>query len=234
MKEKSEQAKSFAITLVFAISILILVISVINVSKYNIVGKAFYTPIKVYGTVSPELLDGTEMIFKVNNLEIAATLLKDSKYGYEPEIVFQMDNPSTPQKEGYAQGDTVQVYFEEVETIEYVYFTEGGNQKDINIPVSKREDIANRAAQAILLCEPIWGCTGWSNCIDSAQTKVCIDKNDCRFQPGKPDESRKCSIPPKYEQPKAIEQESLLPYLFLALVIIFIVGGMIIYKFKKH
>lgn len=235
MKEKIKQVKSFVITLFLAVSILILVVSVINVSKYNIVGKVFYTPIKVYGIVSPELLDGTEMIFKVKDLEIAATLLKDSKYGYEPELIFIMDNPSTSQKEGYAEGDIVKVYFEGVETIDYSHFISGGNQRDINLPVSKREEIANRAAQAILLCEPVWGCTGWSNCIDSVQTRVCIDKNNCRFEPGKPDESRRCSIPPKYEQPAPVTKEiSLYPFIFLALIVLFIVGGIIIYKIKKH
>jgi len=43
-------------------------------------------------------------------------------------------------------------------------------------------------------CTPEWECTEWSACIDGIQTRVCIDKNDCGTNTGKPVEEMTCKV----------------------------------------
>ena len=42
-------------------------------------------------------------------------------------------------------------------------------------------------------CEPLWQCSGWSECTDGVQTRNCEDQNFCDFQYNKPNELQGCS-----------------------------------------
>jgi hypothetical protein len=41
-------------------------------------------------------------------------------------------------------------------------------------------------------CKEDWTCTDWSECINSIQTRTCVDKNDCGTTANKPEEAQKC------------------------------------------
>ncbi len=198
-----KQAKGFFLVCVFALGVLILTVSVINVSKNNIVGRAFYRPVEIYGEVSPALPDETMISFKVREVDVASTTLKNSSYGIEPKVFLKMDDPETEEKEGYAEGDVVELYIEGVKVVEFSYFEEWATEKNINIPASKRVEISERAAQSEIrrLCAPMWQCDTWSDCVDGMQNRRCTDIRNCGTEEGEPEESRTCIVPPTIEQP---------------------------------
>lgn len=171
------------------------------------VGKAIYSPIQVYGEIAPTPPDRTKISFKVDGLEIASGEIKNGRYGYEEDLFFKMDDLKTAEKEGYSRGDIVKVYIEDTEIAESSYFET--MPRNLEIPASKREEIFNNIAK-IALCEPMWECSEWSGCVDNIQARTCIDKNKCRFEKGKPAESKECIIQPGYELPLAEEKKEVL------------------------
>ncbi|RLC61889.1 MAG: hypothetical protein DRI48_10215 [Chloroflexi bacterium] len=46
----------------------------------------------------------------------------------------------------------------------------------------------------VCTCTEDWDCTAWSECINSKQTRVCTDLNNCGTSATKPDESKDCSV----------------------------------------
>lgn len=238
------QVKSFFLTLFFAAIVLIVTVNVIKISQENVIGKAFYMPIQIYGAIEPGLPDGTIISFRLNGIEIASTEIKNNTYGYDEKIFFEVDDESTIRKEGYAERDIVRVYIEDIEVIELSYFEPGENEKYINIPVSKRNLIATKAAYAAIerSCIPNWQCEEWSECINGAQTRTCVDVNECGTEQGKPEQERECEIEPIVEEPFRImdfitAEWFLTGILFIALTIslIFLIRKVIWeYKVEKY
>ncbi|MBD3354481.1 hypothetical protein GF361_00670 [Candidatus Woesearchaeota archaeon] len=225
MKEKLKEIKSLFSVMLFAVGVLILTVSMINVANENIAGRASYNKIKAYGNVYPSLPDGTDISFRVGRVEIASAALQDDKY---PVVSFKMDDPTTIPVEGYSPGDTVDVYLAGIKTVEFSYFNSITNKKDINIPASKRKDISTAAAKAAInrSCTPNWNCSDWSECVDGEQTRVCTDLNGCGREEKKPAEKRSCVEAPDIEQPKPMKVDKGLWILalFIVLVIAFIVS----------
>ncbi|MBD3248661.1 hypothetical protein GF336_01310 [Candidatus Woesearchaeota archaeon] len=199
---KNEEFKSYILISVFALLILSIGFGMVNLAGYgNIAGRAYHyeQPTKVYGEVVPSLQDGAMISFKVDGLEIASAQLKDSRFGYDEKVAFKMDNPATSKKEGYAEGDSVDVYIEDIKIAEISYFNTV-NEKDITIPASKRAEVSTAVAEA-LLCKSDWECSEWSRCENGGQTRECIDLNDCRLKGEKPIEKRACEEPVEYTEP---------------------------------
>jgi hypothetical protein len=235
-KERLNQAKHFMLIIVFAVGVLIVTVSLLNMSKQNIAGKAFYRPVEIYGEVSPDLPDGTQISFVVGQIEVASTVLKNNTYGYDPKLYFKMDDPMTLKIEGYAKGDTAKVYIENVYVVEYSYFDPWATKKDIMIPASKRVEISNRAAESAIRrgCSPNWQCGEWSACSNSLQTRKCIDMMNCGFDDGKPTETRNCAGRAPVEQPA---QEGGFPWnwLFVVLFVFLAVGFFVnVYRRAKY
>jgi Ca2+/Na+ antiporter len=196
-ENKFEKIKSFTLTLVFALVVLVLVVMIINlarISNHNIVGRAFYSPIKIYGNVIPELPDGTEISFKVGNQVIASTSLKNNSYGHDPELYFEMDDPSTTVKEGYDEGDIINIYVAGVDVNEFSYISSVAMEKNIIIPSSKRSEVSTKAAYAAFekRCVPQWSCGVWSDCVDGLQKRVCVDIMGCGIGEGRVTETKNC------------------------------------------
>jgi len=208
MKENLQKAKSFALTIGFAALILIIAVNVVKISQSNIIGRAYDGPVQIYGTIEPALPDGTIIVFKLNGIEVARDLLKNSTYGYDEKLFLILDDETTVKKEGYTEGDIVGVYIEDIRVIELSYFNIGMNKKDINIPVSLRNEIAAKAALAVIQrgCEPKWQCEEWSECIFNKQTRTCIDVNECRIEYKKPAEERECETKLITEEPLGIRE----------------------------
>jgi hypothetical protein len=206
----------------------VLFFSLLNISNSNLAGRAYYTPIQVYGKISPGLPDGTRISFRVMNTEIASALLKNNTYGEDSKMYFSMDDISTTAKEGYMPGDIVRVYIEDVEVAEYSYFEGISNRKDINLPVDKRTEISTKAALLAMQrsCTPEWQCSEWSKCAEGVQTRVCNDINNCGILENKPDESTSCTMPPSIEQPITEERtkDKTLGIIITAILAIGIIG----------
>ena len=166
----------------------------------SLTGKAV-TPIHVYGEIKPSLPDGTEITFKVGNIEIGKSMIYDNLYG--EDLYFLMDNPKTTDKEGYLPGDKVEVYIEEILIMELSHFSTNDYERDIIIPVSKRAEITQKALTETIGCDPEWQCSNWGECVDGEQNRKCVDIKECRFN-GKPAEKRKCELTPIYEEPSYV------------------------------
>jgi len=235
-KQHLNQVKSFALTLIWAVSILVIVTNVLNYSNQeNIVGKATYEPLQVFGTISPGLPDGTEISFKIRNLEIASTTLTNNAYGYEEDLFFMMDDFSTSAKEGYAPGDKVTFYIEDIMIAEISYFSGINVKKDLIIPASKREEVSTKAALAVLerSCDPIWQCSAWSTCNNGIKTRECTDLNDCGIMQEMPNESASCSLPALIEQPMPSAEKETVVGTIIAIVIASLIVLFIIYTVKR-
>ena len=228
-KEHVQQAKGYLITIIFAVFVMILVLSVINISTNNIAGKAFYQPMQIYGRVLPDLPDGTNISFAVGQLEIASAFVKDGEYGFDEKVIFKMDDDATPEKEGYAPGDIVTVYIERIEVQEFSYFSSLVNKRDIKITASKRIEVTNAAQDAVLRrnCVPIWNCDTWTACENGLQTRQCVDVMNCIREDGRPEESRTCALTPIIV-PSGTE-EKRIPYgsLFIVIFLLVVIGFMI-------
>lgn len=44
------------------------------------------------------------------------------------------------------------------------------------------------------VCEELWECTGWSECVDEEQARTCTDKNECGTTENKPAETQVCEM----------------------------------------
>ncbi|MEE9525533.1 MAG: hypothetical protein V3V78_02900 [Candidatus Woesearchaeota archaeon] len=194
----------------------------------NITGMAVYSPIQVQGTIYPGLPDGTEIDFKVGYRGVASTTLKDSGYGYEEKVIFEMDDPTTAKIEGYAPGDIVNVYIMDVGVVEFSSFEGIVNEKNIHIPASKRFEVANKAAYAVVKrsCVPSWQCGEWSACVNDMRTRICSDMNNCGVEDDKSAESEVCTTKvPLLESPLAtIKDKISFEVVILGLVVIMLIG----------
>jgi hypothetical protein len=244
MNNKLNEVKSIALTLLFAVVVLIFTVNVVKESQQNIVGRAFYSPIQIYGKIEPALPDGTKISFRLNGLEVVSTEIKNSSYGYEERLFFLVDDESTLKREGYREGDIVGIYIEDIRVGELSYFKPGPNEKYINIPVSKRNLIASKSAFAVIerSCEADWQCEEWSECINGIQTRNCADINKCETEEGKPEQRRECEIGPLTEEPFRIKdfitaEWILTVSLFIILTISFILlirKAVWEHKIRKH
>jgi len=247
MKQKInylKQARGFFLTLIFAVVVLIVTVNAVKISQHNIVGKAFYNPIQVYGTIEPALPDGTKISFKAGDVEIASTVLNNSMYGYDPKLFFKIDDETTLKREGYREGDVVKFYIEDIEIAEFSYCAPGMNKKDINIPTSKRVEVSTKTAKADIerTCRPVLQCGEWSECVNNIQTRSCIDAFECGTEEGKPEEARECRIEPVVEEPLGIMDfittEWILTvslFIILTVSLIFLIRKAIwIHKIRKY
>ncbi|MBW2981255.1 hypothetical protein KY343_00100 [Candidatus Woesearchaeota archaeon] len=215
------KVKSLLLTLIFAITVLVFAVNIAKVSQENIIGRAFYSPIQVYGTIEPALPDGTIISFRLNGIEVLTASLKNNSYGYKEKLYLNVDDESTIEKEGYKEGDVVGVYIEDVKVADLSYFEPGPNEKYFNIPVSIRNLITIKAAYAAIErgCMPNWQCEEWSECINSIQTRICIDVNECDTEKEKPEEQVTCEMPAE----KTFGIIDMITFEFILSIVLFII-----------
>ncbi len=85
------------------------------------------------------------------------------------------------------------------------------------------------------VCSENWACSGWSECVDDVQTRVCSDKNNCRTTANKPSIRQSCveilgagNQSGRGETGGVIENINLNWKLILLIGGIAIVGGLIV------
>jgi len=144
-------------------------------------------PIQVYGGLSKDIPDGTEISFKVGDLEIGSGTIDDNKYGYEPDLVFlEVDDVATSEKEGYAGGDSIDVYIEDVKVLEgmpvegeliNVDITISDSDYNAIVPEDDEDEIIRRIGTGGG-CFERWNCTEWTSCINGKQTRDYVYVED--------------------------------------------------------
>lgn len=226
-KEAIGKSREFLFILLIAVAVLLVAVSITNISQENIAGRAFYHPMKMYGEIQPDLPDGTKIEFKVSgHIDIAETEINDNAYGYDTPVYLKMDDDATEKIEGYAPGYEVKAYIEGIQVAEWSYFEKWETRKDITLPADKRAEITNKAQAASFerRCEPEWECSPWTGCVNQTQKRVCIDLNQCKKDEGKPEETRECSKIPSIQQPS---DKTEFWKMLIIMFIVFLIPGLL-------
>ena len=66
-----------------------------------------------------------------------------------------------------------------------------------NPPCEEGYECINNVCVLIEECTESWQCSEWSECVDSQQTRTCIDENECGTTENKPEEIQSCIVETK-------------------------------------
>jgi len=85
-------------------------------------------------------------------------------------------------------------------------------------------------------CAPVWNCTSWFPSICPAsekQTRLCFDKNNCKTNAGKPEQSQECT-----QKSISLDRATIIKIIIfiivLAIIIAAIITAVIVYQKRKH
>ena len=220
-------------------------------------------PIQIYGDINPALPDDYDMSFQIGGEEFE-TGVASNHYGYMPDIVkVAVDDPATTMtKEGYAIGDMVFVYINDVLVDQQNY---DGLEQPIEIDIilsnQQYEDIvgdddddgpsigSGRGAPPASGRRPPgcfnrWNCTDWGECSpEGLQSRVCIDEGTCNDP--QEIEYQQCTYIPPFEEPVIEEEEPTpevekepepkeFPWLMVILIVVLAGGfGVVFYEIEK-
>lgn len=139
MKEETKNILIIGIGILFLASFLF-------IGKTSLTGSStFQMPTQVYGKIRPSVPDGMLIKFMVGNVLVGQGEIKDSKYGYDEKIFFDRDDIPTVEKEGYAEGDTVTVYLEDVKIATLYYF--GSKEKNFQLSTAQRNEASKQLSE---------------------------------------------------------------------------------------
>jgi hypothetical protein len=177
MQEKPEEAKpKINLIFLFAGIFALLLISLI---VFLIIRNASIIPDeKLSQGVSLDLKENKEVKFKIDNEQHS---MKINSISADSVSIIVQSNPVSVTLE---VGENKKIDFEQ----DGVY--------DLYI---KLNDIIEGKADFLLKkiseeCIEDWNCTGWSDCEDESQTRVCEDLNECNTEKDKPEEIQDCEI----------------------------------------
>ena len=201
-------------------------------------------PMQIYGDVTGDVPEGVEITFEVDGIEIGSGEIKEDKYGYDPVVLIDMDDPATSEIEGYSEGDVVEVYIEEIKVDEITLEGTDYAKSDITVPTEKVERIKAEVQRTATTtgggsgitpreeCVPEWDCSDWSDCAEGAQTRVCVDLLECGIEEGMPAETKTCvktaepQVAPVEIPEVTFEERSYTwAYIILIIIILGILGG---------
>lgn len=173
-------------------------------------------PHAFYGYVvvnSAPALDGTVIIAKINNVEVARTTTKDGRYGY-PLGSFYVDDPNNNRA-----GKEVRFFVNNVDTVQVLYFCNGcvtmlnltattqtGQQAGTTGggggggTTEQPSQTTNQTVTQQQACQEKWVCSEWSECINGVQTRTCVDQNNCGTNNKEPFTSQPCSAEERKEE----------------------------------
>jgi hypothetical protein len=182
---------------------------------------SFYGSAIVNGNPAPT---GMKVTAKINNVEVGNTTSVNGKYGFYPFVLYVNDNDNNCENaatvqffiEGQPAGQSTfqnGVFTNlDLSAIGVVYCgdgtcsgsescstcsqdcgtcSSGGNGGGTGGSSGGDGGTGNSGSQA---CTPSWQCSSWSQCVDGAQTRQCIDSNNCGTQEGKPAVQQLCGI----------------------------------------
>lgn len=175
----------------------------------------FYGYVTWNGQPAP---DGSTIVAKINNVEVARTTSLNGKYGYDS--IFFVDDTNNDRT-----GKTIRFLVNDADTGQTAVFcngcstylnltasggqqtrqggtTTGGGTTGGNIGTTERvANITNQTTQTTnqtptqppQKCQERWSCSEWSKCQDGLQTRTCNDLNKCGTEEDKPLESQPCT-----------------------------------------
>lgn len=195
-------------------------------------------PLQIYGSINESVPDGSIITFKIGEVIVGSGIISDRKYGYDPLILIQKDDPLTAEKEGYASGNSVDVFIEDVKT--NTLSSLKGENYGLNLTITKSayaQVLKNHAAAVSGGCLNNYSCDDWSECIDGNQERFCKDTS-CAFN--NKTETQYCLEAPGATDDFIIDEPSMdaHSYLFPIIISIIIVaviigGGFTIFKFRS-
>ena len=225
---------------------IILLIAINIISLVNLVNAQPQIPLQIYGNLSKPIPDGYKIDFKIGQLDVGNGTIKDSKYGYNPLIFINKDEPQTTQKEGYVQGDTVGVYINQIYVSNISLESVGVNEISVQISEEKYNQILPPIQRGLLEnetldkngggCLPRYNCTEWTACSEGKQYRVCKDSL-CKFKDKT--EIRDCSVEEDLGDQNNVSVKlpfaKKKPIVLVTILVIFaaIIFGVAVYFFKR-
>ena len=173
----------------------------------------FYGTVTINGQPAP---DGSIVTAKINGAEVASTVTKNGKYGYEP--IFYISDTDPPSR----SGATINFFVNGIDSGKSASFcngcvdrldlsvtqqTTGGNAggggggsggshgsggETGGSSSSSGEEITTTVEEGSQECREKWVCTDWSACVNGKQTRTCHDENNCGTDLYKPFEEQPC------------------------------------------
>ncbi len=184
-----------------------------------IVSAQYGIPHQFWGTVTDnngnQAPDGTLIIIKINNQDVAATTTKSGNYGYEP--IFYIQDPNKNR-----DGKKIEFFVNSVKVAESSF--RNGATEELNLITSESFGVSppsntggntgssgssgsggggggggSGSSGGIITksapettCAPSWKCSEWLDCVGTIQKRVCTDVNFCGANENKPEEERSC------------------------------------------
>jgi cysteine-rich repeat protein len=93
---------------------------------------------------------------------------------------------------------------------------------------SKEEECTKKANHYTEFCESDWVCSGWGECVNSAMTRKCVDRNSCGEEYGKPYEQTGCTEKVLSSSPNGVVLKSYSEENTSKTMFFFIVVGIIL------
>jgi hypothetical protein len=178
----------------FAImAVMVLVLSVTAIAQSDIPHQ-FQGAVTVNGAPAA---DGTLVVAKVDNVQVAGTTTKAGQYGYDPAFF-------VPDPYRNREGKTIEFYVSGVKAAEYVFVNGGRTILDLSVTVTQPPSPPGGGGGGIPpvtggddeeeTCTENWECTDWFECYNGKQSRVCTDLNSCGTEENKPSEQQECSV----------------------------------------
>jgi hypothetical protein len=155
--------------------------------------------------------DGTNVIAKINGVQVASTTTYGGKYGYNP--IFYVDDPN-----GIRTGSVINFFVNGIDTGKTAIFANsavtkldlsasggtstppsggspGGGSSGGVIVTGTTSGTQNQTGgtQQNQTCHERWVCGDWGTCQNGVQTRTCSDESKCGTNNNEPFASQPCS-----------------------------------------
>jgi hypothetical protein len=175
----------------------------------------------VVDSVGTKCPDGTLIIAKISDKDVAATSCKNGNYGLDGSV-FYVSDPFTNR-----QGKLIEFFILDLNSGEHVFVNGATNELNLVYPgtfpvpaqissgggggssrLSSNNNNNTNVTSVSNSCVEEWQCSEWLDCINNNQKRVCSDLNNCGSINNRPEQTRDCeSI---VEDGRVVEEYSLI------------------------
>lgn len=103
-------------------------------------------PIQIFGTVDKDIPDGTPITIEIDGVVVAESVIYNHQFGYDPIITIGREDTSTPAKDGYSDGDELDLFIIGVQAAEFSYIED--EPSDVQIDDATYVEIQSAIAEA--------------------------------------------------------------------------------------
>jgi len=183
----------------------------------------FYGSVTLNGSPAP---DGTNVIAKINGVQVASTTTYGGKYGYNP--IFYVDDPN-----GIRTGSVINFFVNGIDTGKTAIFANSavtkldlsasggtstppsggspGGGSSGGVILTGTNGTTTNGTQQEQTCHERWLCSDWSACENGIQTRTCTDQNECGTNNNEPFTSQPCSTVEVNTSEQNVQNSPLLP-----------------------